>query len=129
MNATTVWVEPVRQQISPFSMIAATSHKILIMNDLVIDKATNTVTYSNKAYSVQNDRKHLHIVVRINGDRKKLTVKHKPEYLYNVFFHYYLSGLSETHRCLVQDWWMEMIYQKKYVPFKVFYAATSRNKN
>jgi len=39
----------------------------------------------------------------------------KKEYEYNVFFHYYLEGLSVTHPCPVQDWWLEMKHQKRYI--------------
>lgn len=90
------------------------------MKDLFIDKSTNTVTYGNQKYRVQNDRGHLHIIVRENSKRTKLTVKHKPEYEYNVFFHYYLEGLQERHRCPVQDWWLEMKHQGKYIKFSEF---------
>lgn len=93
------------------------------MNSLFIDKVTNTVTYGNQKYRVQNDRGHLHIVVREDGQRKKITVKHKPEYQYNVFFHYYLEGFQETHPCKVQDWWLEMSHQKRYIPYLKFIAA------
>lgn len=93
------------------------------MNDLFIEKATNTVTYGNQKYRVQNDRGHLHIIVRENGRRTKLTVKRKPEYEYNVFFHYYLEGLSVTHHCIVQDWWLEMSHQKRYIKFSEFKKA------
>lgn len=110
-------------KITPNSTIAATKNKQLIMSDLIIDKATNTVTYGNKKYRVQNDRGHLHIVIRENGRRNKITVKHKKEYEYNVFFHYYLEGLSITHPCKVQDWWLEMSHQKRYIPYHKFIAA------
>ena len=87
------------------------------MSELFINKATNTVTYGNKSYRVQNDRGHLHIVVRENGQRNKITVKHEKEYTYSVFFHYYLQGLSDTHPCIVQNWWLQMFTEKKYIPF------------
>ena len=99
------------------------------MNYLTVSKGDNTVTYGNKVYRVQNDRNHLHIIVRVNGDRKKLTIKHKPERPYNVFCDYYLNGLSETHKCIVQDWWMEMITVNGYVNFKIFYECSKGNKN
>lgn len=47
----------------------------------------------------------------------------KKEYEYNVFFHYYLEGLSVTHPCKVQDWWLEMSHQKRYIPYHKFIAA------
>lgn len=101
--------------LAPYVCIAVTKDKLLIMKDLFIYEPTNTVTHGNKSYRVQNDRGHLHIVVRENGERIKITVKHKPEYEYNVFFHYYLEGLQETHPCIVQDWWLEMKHQGKYI--------------
>lgn len=47
----------------------------------------------------------------------------KKEYDYNVFFHYYLEGLQETHRCPVQDWWLEMKHQNKYIPYQQLLTA------
>ena len=105
--------------------IAATNHKRLIMSNLFIDKETNTVTYGLKSYRVQNDRGHLHIVVRKDGLRSKITVKHKPEYPYNVFFHYYLEGFSITHPCLVMDWWLEMSTKKRIIPIGDFVKSSS----
>lgn len=93
------------------------------MKELFIDKTTNTVTYGSQKYRVQNDRGHLHIIVREEGRRKKITVKHKPEYKYNVFFHYYLEGVQETHPCLVQDWWLEMSRQRRYIPIRQLLVA------
>ena len=91
------------------------------MNELLIDQRTNTVTYGNKNYRVQNDRGHLHIVITENGQRKKLTVKHKPEIKYNVFYHYVLEGVQQTHPCVVMEWWLKMYIANKKLPINVMY--------
>jgi hypothetical protein len=75
------------------------------MNIIEVDKIGYTVTYGDKKYRVQNDRGHKHIVVRIDGKRKKITVKERK---WDLFYWYVLEGLFEKHPCKVIDWWIEM---------------------
>lgn len=61
------------------------------MNHLIVHGEANTVTYGNSEYRIQNDRGHLHIVIRENGQRKKITVKrHESDWC----FDYVFGGLS-----------------------------------
>lgn len=105
-------------------MIAATKNKYMTNNILYVSKLTDTVTYGEKQYRIQNDRGHNHIVVRKDGLRTKITVKEK-KVDYNVFFHYYLEGLSITHPCLVMDWWLEMSTKKRIIPIGDFVRPVS----
>lgn len=45
-------------------------------------------------------------------------VVRKKEFDYNVFYHYLLCGLRETHPCVVQEWWLKMSIRNKYINFK-----------
>ena len=73
------------------------------MNYLTVLNNNHTVTYGNKSYSIQNDRKHLHIVVYENGRRKKITVKRMQT---DCVFDYVFNGGSVTHPCPAMDFWI-----------------------
>jgi hypothetical protein len=66
------------------------------MNYLTICKGDNTVTYGNAQYRIQNDRGHIHIVVREGGFRKKITVKRQES---DWCFDYVFGGLSVRYPC------------------------------
>lgn len=73
------------------------------MNTLSVIGNKDTVTYGGREYRIQNDRKHLHIVVRENGSRKKITVKRIET---DWCFEYVFGGLFITHPCSAIDYFI-----------------------
>lgn len=55
-----------------------------------------TVTYGNRMYTVQEDRGHLHIVVRENGIRKKISIEslRKNAWQYGTYADWIFNGWS-----------------------------------
>jgi hypothetical protein len=87
------------------------------LKDLKLDNTRQyMVDVHGKKYPIKQQRGRFYIQ-HATGQLTVTSVIKKPEYAYNVFFHYYLEGLQETHRCIVQDWWLEMSHQKRYIPF------------
>lgn len=77
-------------------MLCAIKLKVMPNNILYVEKIGDTVSYGNKDYRVQNDRGHRHIVVYVEGERKKITIKQWP---FNLFGFYVLSNLFQEHPC------------------------------
>lgn len=93
------------------------------LSDLKLDSTRKyTVGVHGKRYPIKQQRGRYYIQ-HATGQLTVTELMKKKEYAYNVFYHYYLLGLSETHPCIVQNWWMEMIRQKRYVPFRNFKKA------
>ena len=92
------------------------------MTDKVLyaPKDAVTVTYGNKAYRVQNDRGHRHLVIYENSKRRKITIK---EQQWEFFAWYILDGHSEKHPCIVMDWWAFMKISGKPIDFNFFYKT------
>jgi len=103
--------------LAPYTLIAATKNKSLKMNHLTVHGEGNTVTYGNRQYSIQNDRGHLHIVVRENGRRKKITVKRSES---DCVFDYIFGGGSVTHPCPAMDYWIMRWRMKRKISVQQF---------
>lgn len=73
------------------------------MNHLTVHGDADTVMYGNGIYRIQNDRGHLHIVVRENGRRKKITVKRAES---DCVFDYVFCGGSVDYPCPAMDYWI-----------------------
>jgi hypothetical protein len=73
------------------------------MNNLIVHGDSNTVTYGGREYRIQNDRNHLHIVVRENGRRKKITVKREES---DWCFEYVFGGLFIRFPCPAIDYFI-----------------------
>ncbi len=83
-------------------------------NTIYVTGSQPTVIYGNKTYRVQNDRGYRHIVVYIEGVRKKISVRERK---WDLFYWYILSGLFQSHPCPVINWWVRIKEKNKYVKF------------
>lgn len=93
------------------------------LSDLKLDSTRQyMVSVHGKKYPIKKQRGRYYIQ-HATGQLTVTELVVKKEYEYNVFFHYYLEGLSVTHPCKVQDWWLEMSHQKRYIPYHKFIAA------
>jgi len=73
------------------------------MSNLNVYGNKDTVSYGNSEYRIQNDRGHLHIVVRENGRRRKITVKRQE---IDWCFDYVFGGLSVRYPCPAIDYFI-----------------------
>ena len=87
------------------------------MNHLTVHGNGNTVSYGNSVYRIQNDRGHLHIVVRESGRRKKITVKRvESDYVFDYVFGY---G-SVDYPCPAMDYWIMRWRMKRKISIEQF---------
>ena len=72
-------------------------------NKLYATKDAVTVSYGNKDYRIQNDRGYRHIVVYIDGIRKKIPVH---ETVNDWCFDYVFGGLFTKYPCPAIDYFI-----------------------
>ena len=72
-------------------------------NKLYATKDAVTVSYGNRDYRIQNDRGYRHIVVYIEGVRKKIPVM---ETVNDWCFNYIFGGLSKRYPCPAIDYFI-----------------------
>lgn len=87
------------------------------MNYLTVHGEGNTATYGNSVYRIQNDRGHLHIVVRENGMRKKITVKRVG---IDCVFDYVFGGGSVDYPCPAMGYWIIRYRMKRKISIQQF---------